>query len=145
MRSAVLVIALALAVAACNDGVDTPASPPRVQATPFVPAAPPTVPTRPAAPAPEANAAPTLRFAINPDLPGGPVPQVVTVNMCGSTDPEGEPLVYEYKWGGGAQHFSYFCRSTHVYDQPGSVRAFFCVHDEHDNQSCVSQRIDITP
>jgi hypothetical protein len=145
MRSAIVVIGLALAVAACDDEVERPFSPPRVQATPFVPAPPPAVPTRPNAPTPEANGAPTLRFAINPDQPSGPAGLVVTANMCGSTDPEGERLVYQYKWGGGAEHFSYFCRFSHTYDTPGTFRAFFCVYDEHDNRECFNQRIDITP
>lgn len=145
MKRATVVIALALAVAACNDEVERPTSPERVVATPFVPPAPVAVPTRPPTPAPEANGGPTLHFSIRPDPPSGPASREVTVNMCGSTDPEGERLVYQYKWGGGAEHFSFACRQSHVYDREGSFHAFFCVYDEHDHRDCANQRIDITP
>lgn len=145
MKRATLAVGFALALLACNDTVEGPTSPPRVQATPPPLVAPPPVPARPPTPVPEANDAPVLRISIRPDPPSGPLPREVTVNMCGSADPEGERLVYQYKWGGGAEHFSYGCRSSHVYETEGSYHAFFCVHDEHDHAACSNQRIDITP
>jgi hypothetical protein len=145
MKCAILVVIVgAVLLPACDDSRQVTTSPERVVATPPVPPAPVPIPTRPPTPVPEANGAPTLRISINPDEPGGALPREVTVNMCGSTDPEGERIVYEYKWGGGAQHFSYFCRMSHTYEQPGRFRAIFCAHDEHDNASCVNRLIDIT-
>ena len=144
MKRFTLVLALAVAVLpACDEDVEHPTSPERVVATPFSPPPPIPIPTRAPAPVPEPNDPPTVHFSIRPEAPGGVAPVEVTVTMCGSTDPEGEPLVYQYKWGGGAEHFSNACRQSHVYDTPGSFRAFFCVYDQHDNRDCVNQRIDV--
>ena len=143
MKRAAFAIVLALVLPACDDKSDAPTAPSATPPPPVAPAPPASTPVPP--PVPSSNQPPVLRISIRPDQPSGPVPREVNVNMCGSTDPEGERMIFEYKWGGtGGEHFTYLCRGRHVYEQPGSYRAFFCVHDEHDHRVCANQRIDIT-
>jgi hypothetical protein len=80
-----------------------------------------------------------------PDPPsGGTAPYTLNANMCPTVEPEGERLIFEFKWGGaGRSHFSYFCRDSHTYTQPGRYRAWFCAHDDHDNHSCHNVTIDV--
>jgi hypothetical protein len=143
MKRAAFAIVLALLLPACDED-ETPAAPSAPVSTPTPPSGPPVPP--PTAP-PVGNQAPSLVFRLRPEAVGA-VPFTVTANMCGSTDPEGAPIVFEYKWGGNAfprPHFSYFCRDDHVYTVPGAYHAFFCVNDDHDNRVCQNVLITVTP
>jgi hypothetical protein len=134
-------VILAVVLPACDDNNDTPAAP-TITATPAPPSGPPVPP--PTAP-PVGNQVPSLVFHLRPEATGS-APFTVTANMCGSADPEGAAIVYEYKWGGTPfprPHFSYFCRDDHVYTEPGSYRAFFCVNDDHDNRVCQNVLITV--
>lgn len=142
MKAMASVIVLALLLPACNDEGGAPAAPSSPVPTPPPRTTGPAPPTAPVS----SNQPPVLGIKIRPDTPSGPVPRDVNVNMCPSTDPEGDRLIFEYKWGGtGGTHFSFQCRDDHTYTVPGSYRAFFCVNDDHDHRVCANVRIDITP
>jgi hypothetical protein len=131
-------IVLAFLLPACNDERATPATPSTPVATPpgGAPAPPVSVPS--------SNQPPTLEITIRPDPPGGPAPHDVNVNMCGSRDPDGDRMIFEFKWGGtGGEHFSYLCRDSHTYERPGRYRAFFCANDDHDHRVCANFLVDI--
>ena len=136
----------ALALPGCDDD-DTPAAP-TTAATP-TPPPPGTGPGVPGGIPPASNQPPSLVFRLRPDPPGGTAPLAMTANMCGSADPEGAAIVYEYKWGGTGgrpiPHFSFFCRDDHVYEQPGTYRAWFCVNDDRDNRVCENVTIVVSP
>lgn len=135
-------ILLAVVLPACDDN-ETPGGPSTPAPTTAPPFGPPTPPTPPVS---AGNQPPALVFRLRPDSPVGPVPLEVIANMCGSSDPEGVPLIFEYKWGGMPRpHFSYFCRDDHVYTVPGTFHAFFCVNDDHDNRVCENVLITVTP
>jgi hypothetical protein len=139
MKRAAFAIALAVLFPACNDESQTPAAP----STPS-PTAPPAVAPAPT-PVPSSNQPPFLEINVRPDQPGGPAPREVNVNMCGSRDPDGDRMIFEFKWGGtGGAHFSYLCRSSHIYERPGRYRAFFCANDDHDHRICANVLVDIT-
>jgi hypothetical protein len=139
-KRAVCAIILALLLPACNDEGNGPAAPSSPAATP-----PPAVaPAPPPAPVPSSNQPPALEITVRPDQPSGPAPREVNVNMCGSTDPDGDRMIFEFKWGGtGGAHFSYLCRSSHTYERPGRYRAFFCANDDHDHRVCANVLVDI--
>ncbi len=142
MKRAAFALVLALVLPACKDKTAAPAAP----SAPSAPAPPVVAP--PVAPAPpsSSNEPPELLITIRPEQPSGPVPREVNVNMCGTRDPDGDRMIFEFKWGGtGGEHFSYLCRSSHTYDRPGNYHAFFCANDDHDHRVCFNQRIDITP
>jgi hypothetical protein len=142
MRRA-LVTALLVAVAAACDKDKSNIS----EVAPPAPAAPApafTATPLPTPVPPSNNQAPTLVFRIRPDPASGPAPWPVNVNMCQSSDPEGDPLFFEYKWGGeGRPTFSGSCREDHVYTKRGDFHAFFCVHDDHDHRVCWNELIGI--
>jgi hypothetical protein len=140
MKRASLAILLALTLPACDDDSNAPAAPSAPVTT--TPAAPPRVPP---APPLSLNEPPVLEIKIRPEPPSGPLPREVTVNMCGSRDPEGDRMIFEFKWGGtGGEDFSFLCRSSHTYERPGRYRAFFCANDDHDHRVCSNVLIDIT-
>ena len=142
LKRAAFAIVLAVLLPACNDERETPAAPSAPAATP-----PPAVPPAPPPSlVPSSNQPPTLEITVRPDQPSGPAPREVNVNMCGSRDPDGDRMIFEFKWGGtGGAHFSYLCRSRHTYEQPGRYRAFFCANDDHDHRVCANVLLDITP
>jgi hypothetical protein len=139
-KRAAFAIVLALVLPACNDEPATPTAPSTLVATTLPagpPAAPPTIPL--------SNQPPALEITVRPDQPSGPAPREVNVNMCGSRDPDGDRMIFEFKWGGtGGEHFSYLCRDSHTYERPGRYRAFFCANDDHDHRVCANVLVDIT-
>jgi len=143
MKRALIAALITAALASCNDKSTTVSEVRAVQQAP-VPAPTPTPTPAPAPPQASNNQPPNLVFKINPDPASGPAPWPVTVNMCQSTDPEGDPLIFEYKWGGeGRPGFSGRCREDHTYTKRGNFHAFFCVHDDHDHRVCHNELIGI--
>jgi hypothetical protein len=128
-----LVIVLAAAVLhACESRIE------RSVTTPSPP--PPTINTGPTTTPPAANEAPVLSIKVHPHQ--GPAPLDVNVNMCQTTDPDGDPLTYEYKWGGtGHRKVTTSCREDHTYAEPGKYKAFFCANDGHDHEVCFYELI----
>lgn len=137
---AALALALAVFLPACSDDEPTPAGPSRPAATP-----PAAAPAPGPAPGASSNQPPTLEITVRPDPMSGPAPREVNVNMCGSRDADGDRMIFEFKWGGtGGAHFSYLCRSSHVYERAGRYRAFLCANDDHDHRVCANVLVDIT-
>jgi hypothetical protein len=64
------------------------------------------------------NDAPDADFRVNPDPPVGDFPLVVAFNMCRTTDPDGDELIFKYDFGDG-QTFRGVCRAEHTYTLPG--------------------------
>ena len=142
MKRAAFAIVLALVLPACDDKSDAPSAPSAPTATPTPPFGPPLRPDPPV----ESNEPPVLRISIRPEQPSGPAPREVNVNMCGTRDPDGDRMIFEFKWGGtGGENFSFLCRSSHTYERPGRYRAFFCANDDHDHRTCANVLVDITP
>jgi hypothetical protein len=140
MKRAALAIALAVLLPACNDEGQTPAAP-----STRAPATPPGGAPAPPVSVPSSNEPPTLEITVRPDPMSGPAPREANVNMCGTRDPDGDRMIFEFKWGGtGGEHFSYLCRSSHTYERPGRYRAFFCANDDHDHRVCANMLVDIT-
>jgi hypothetical protein len=141
VKRAALALVLALLLPACDDTGDAPAAP----SNPTQPPSGPPLSGPPEPPPSSANQPPSLEINVRPDPPRGPAPREVNVNMCGTRDPEGDRMIFEFKWGGtGGEHFSYLCRSSHVYERPGTYRAFFCANDDHDHRVCANVLVDIT-
>ena len=133
-------IVLALLLPACNDEVVAPGAP----SSP-APTAPPGGAPAPPVSVPSSNQPPALEINLRPDPPSGPAPREVNVNMCGTRDPDGDRMIFEFKWGGtGGENFSFLCRSSHTYERPGRYRAFFCANDDHDHRVCANVLVDIT-
>jgi hypothetical protein len=72
------------------------------------------------------NHPPNAVLKTSPDPPQGFGPLTVTFDMCGSTDPDGDPLSFFFNFGDGAQA-SGACSQTHTYAASfrasGNVRA----------------------
>jgi hypothetical protein len=143
MKRAVLALLLASAAVSCDNDKSTISE---VQPAAPAPPAPAFTPTPVPTPVPASNnQPPSLVFKIRPDPASGPAPWPVNVNMCQSSDPEGDPLIFEYKWGGeGRPDFSRSCRMDHTYTNRGNFHAFFCVHDDHDHRVCWNELIGIS-
>jgi hypothetical protein len=60
------------------------------------------------------NHAPNAVLRVKPDPPQGPGPLTVTFDMCGSSDPDGDPLSYFFEFGDGNTS-SGSCVDTHTY------------------------------
>jgi hypothetical protein len=66
--------------------------------------------------APQANRPPVASFRVNPDPPEGRSPLDVRFNMCDSSDPDGDALLFTFDFGDG-EGFRGFCRAEHSYRQ----------------------------
>jgi PKD domain-containing protein len=71
------------------------------------------------------NRPPTALLKVNPDPPTGQTPLTVSFDLCGSTDPDGDPLSYFFDFGDGSQT-SGTCAVSHTYTAtsfrgPGSL------------------------
>jgi hypothetical protein len=103
-----------------------------------LPATLPTPPPTTQPPVNSVNRPPNAVFVVTPDPPTGPAPLAVKFDMCGSKDPDGDPLTFKYNFGDG-QTGSGGCRTTHIYQNPtlsaqsvnGTVTAVLSVSDDH--------------
>jgi hypothetical protein len=59
----------------------------------------------------------------------GQAPLTVRVNLCRSSDPEGDVLSYVFEYQGEGKRFSSSCEERHVYPAPVQSQAVFCVTD----------------
>jgi hypothetical protein len=121
----------------------TPSStPPTAGPTPPPPAPTPSTgppPTPP--PAPQSNQPPAAVFAVTPDPPIGTAPFAVKFSMCGTTDPDGDPLTYNFSFGDG-QTAQGGCSTQHVYtfaplkaQSLSTFNASISVSDDHGHEA----------
>ena len=124
-------------VALAGSSADKPPNPPekRKEVPPPViidpPPNPPDPPVPPVIPPPSAEHGPKIDCRVNPDPPEGPSPLAVTFNMCGTTDPDGDPIRYSFDFGDGATSQGE-CRAKHTYSYPpgpASALATICARD----------------
>jgi hypothetical protein len=93
-------------------GVPTPAPP-----SPSPEPSPGPRPTPTPAPG---NGPPTAVFAVNPDPPAGTSPMAVRFNLCRSSDPDNDPLIFRFDFGDG-EHARGSCREEHTYRVPAAA------------------------
>lgn len=94
-----------------------------------------TVSVSPAPPGPE-NQRPVFRFHVFPKPPTGAVPLDVEFSGCQSTDPDGDPVHFNYDFGDGSQATG-GCRRTHTYVKRGTFTAQICGSDgQPDHLGC---------
>jgi hypothetical protein len=61
--------------------------------------------------------------------------------MCGSTDPNGDDLIFSYDFGDGSKVSHHFCRDDHVY-AAGAFVAKTCVTDgQPGHESCQTFKV----
>lgn len=122
-------------VVSATGGDDTPSTtaPPVTTLPP--PPPPPTPPTPfPEPPPPAENGPPAALLAVTPDPPKGPAPLAVVLNLCRSSDPDGDTLAYTFDFGDGTRDEG-SCRTEHTY-AAGRYGATACVDDRHGHTRC---------
>jgi len=122
-RVRLLAIGVAGALAAaCGSG--SPSAPP-----PLAGPAPLATPTPPPTPVPAANEAPVLDVRFSPRPITGASPLTIAVDMCRTSDPEGDPLRFAFEFEGEGKVLVPDCRATHTYGRPWTGQAYFCATD----------------
>ncbi len=110
-----------------------PSPPPEPPASPPPPSEPPapSEPPPPSEPDPpeEPNQPPKAVFRVSPR--SGEAPLDVTFDLCGSTDPDGDPLEYSILFGDLQGYQGSACRVTHRYTVSITFLALVCVGDGH--------------
>jgi glucose/arabinose dehydrogenase len=86
----------------------------------------------------DANQPPSAVAAASPS--SGPAPLTVGFSAAGSSDPEGDPLIYDWDFGDGSAHAS-AATATHTYAL-GTFTATLRVSDNHGNSDTATIRID---
>lgn len=124
----------------------TPPPPPTAGPTPPAPTPSPG-PTPP--PAPQANRPPAAVFAVTPDPPQGTAPFAVRFSMCGTTDPDGDPLTYQFSFGDG-QSDQGGCSTQHLYtfaplkaQALATFNASISVSDDHGHEAGRSYTVNL--
>jgi hypothetical protein len=122
LQRAGLVLLLGVVGCAADSGPAAPLPQPTAG-----PTAPPT-PGSSVAP-PPANQPPRLDVRVTPTPISGNAPLTVNVNLCRSSDPDGDLLSYVYEYQGEGKRFAAGCEERHVYPAPVHSLAVFCVSD----------------
>jgi glucose/arabinose dehydrogenase len=86
-----------------------------------------------------ANRGPTAVASANPT--SGPAPLAVNFDGRASSDPDGDPLSYEWNFGDGAPADS-GAQVSHTYASPGTYTATLTVRDGRGGQHSTTVRID---
>ncbi len=86
-----------------------------------------------------ANRAPTARADATPTA--GALPLEVTFDGTASTDPDGDPLSYEWDFGDGSP-IANGSTLSHTYTSDGTYTATLTVRDPEGEQSSATERID---
>jgi hypothetical protein len=127
-------------------GSTTPPTSPTVT-TPAPSPSPSPIPSPSPSPA-VGNKPPNASFVVDPDPPIGVGPLTVRFDMCLSSDPEGDPLVYTFDFGDGKKDAG-ACRTSHTYAVPGAFgatenhHATICVSDSHNPAVCRSYDVGV--
>jgi len=120
--SALILVAAALALAACKETLDKLPTRPDSAPPATTPLPPPTTQRAIGA------QAPILSVRTVPEPASGSAPFEVNFNACKTTDPDGDPLQFTYTFGDGQVKTQSLCRHHHTYG-PGSYNAQVCVTD----------------
>lgn len=129
--------AVVFALLACGKGNLNPTTVATPTATATnAPTATPTVRPRP-------NGPPVLGIKTIPSPMTGTAPFTVEVNMCRCSDPDADPLFFEWSWGDGNHSFHEFCRQDHTYATPGVYATFFCVSDHINESVCKNYTVTV--
>jgi glucose/arabinose dehydrogenase/PKD repeat protein len=86
-----------------------------------------------------ANRAPTASIAAQPT--SGALPLAVQFDGRSSSDPDGDPLSYDWDFGDGSAHAS-GSTATHTYTVAGTYTARLTVSDDRQGQDSTTVRID---
>jgi hypothetical protein len=88
------------------------------------------------------NTAPDARFLFSPRPADGKAPLRVVANMCETTDPDGDKLLFTYVWGDGAFHDGGRCVQDHTYRR-GVYDLKVCVGDQQPGHvdSCETRNV----
>ena len=86
-----------------------------------------------------ANRSPVAAASANPT--SGPAPLTVSFNGAGSTDPDGDPLSYDWDFGDGSAH-STSAAPSHTYTTGGTYTATLRVRDDRGGEDTETVRID---
>jgi hypothetical protein len=133
-----------------NDGSDArpPQPPPPSPAPPPGSTVPPgSGPPPPPPPPPGSNGPPNGVFVVSPDPPLGASPMAVRFNLCRSTDPDNDTLVFRFDFGDG-QSARGSCREDHTYQAPPNGEAVYtvtaCVTDGRPgNEQCRTYQVRV--
>lgn len=117
-------VVLLLGFVGCSAGSGPAAPLPQPPAGPSLPPTP-----RSSVAPPPANQPPHLEVRVTPTPISGNAPLTINVNLCRSSDPDGDLLSYVFEYQGEGKRFSAGCQERHVYATPVQARAVFCVSD----------------
>jgi len=113
---------LMLGLAACGGGSMPTAPLPRPTPSPTPPSG--------SSPSPlPINQPPRLEVRVTPTPISGTAPLTIKVNLCRSSDPEGDALSYVFEYQREGKRFTLSCSERHVYAAPVTSQAVFCVSD----------------
>ncbi len=126
-----------LILAGCQPGQDTRIEPITVQAPPANPVLSEPVLTNPVVPTPApqfGNRAPVLLIShhrLGRDIEGS-APFELEYDLCDSYDPEGDGLVWVFKFTQAEAEFRTRrqCRERYIYTTPGTYKSHVCVTDD---------------
>ncbi len=86
------------------------------------------------------NRAPVAVAAANPTT--GPAPLTVSFDGSGSSDPDGDPLTYEWDFGDGSARVA-SAKTTHTYASGGTFTATLRVRDDQGTTAAATVRINV--
>lgn len=130
---------LGLAAVACGSG------PPTGRSAPPPPTAVAPVPTAVPTAGPGANRLPELVLRMTPSSIRGRAPLSMDVDMCRSTDADGDPLQFAYEWAGEGKRVRSDCRVSHTYSAPVRSVAYFCAWDgQPEHLVCRRFMVDVS-
>jgi hypothetical protein len=129
--------AAAVVLAACSTEAPLTTSPP-VTTAPVPPSSSPTPSTPP-------NLAPQLVARVRPTPISGRAPLEVRVNLCRSSDADGDPLNYAFEFDREGKRLVPECEMRHVYAGPVRTSAVFCVSDGRlDHLVCGTYVVEVS-
>jgi hypothetical protein len=72
---------------------------------------------------------PALKIVTTPNPARGAAPLDVTIDVCTSSDPEGDVLSFSFDFGDGAKKSNDYCRQGHLYVRSGTYTGRVCASD----------------
>ena len=97
----------------------------------------------PALGTPPGPGTPHLKITTTPSSARGPAPFTITIDACGSTDPDGDRLDFSFDFGDKNTKPLDYCQQIHTYAFPGSYQCQVCTSDGH-NSACDTVLIHVS-